>query len=238
VTIGIGRINALTGGIWDGRLHASPQNYIVCPEQPWLDGINVGDGIIRQFVAMPLGMGYAVEAQVTGTEEFGGIQIRVYEPKAGIFPDRAPAEAKPPPGMLFGPAPAPRAEMGLGAGGKIRQKIYPDAYGIETWDPDNYGDLFVHIVNSEQYHAITEMAPPPSPISASTYNDYGLPWFDLYDEAKETLTGSETMRRIRTIRERDAERGEPSESRDESVEIEPSKVKKLHHGKPSSDEQK
>ena len=37
------------------------QNYCVLPKQPWLDGINYGDGYIRQFVAMPLGKGYTVE---------------------------------------------------------------------------------------------------------------------------------------------------------------------------------
>ena len=29
------------------------------------------------------------------------------------------------------------AAMGLGAGGELRQKVYPDPYGVRTWDPDN-----------------------------------------------------------------------------------------------------
>jgi len=33
------------------------------------------------------------------------------------------------------------AEMGLGAGGKIKQEIYPDSYGFDTWDQDNYGQI-------------------------------------------------------------------------------------------------
>jgi hypothetical protein len=36
---------------------------VVCPDQPWLDGINAGDGYIRQFVAMPLGMGYTAKSR-------------------------------------------------------------------------------------------------------------------------------------------------------------------------------
>ena len=40
------------------------QNYLAIPKQPWLDGINAGDGYVRQFVAMPLGKGYTIEAQV------------------------------------------------------------------------------------------------------------------------------------------------------------------------------
>lgn len=41
-------------------------------EQPWLDGIATGTGTIRQFVAMPLGLGYTVEGQLTEEEQFGG----------------------------------------------------------------------------------------------------------------------------------------------------------------------
>ena len=65
VKIAIGKINAISGRAWDEQLHADPQDYIVCPDQPWLDGINAGEGVIRQFVAMPLGLGYTVEAQVS-----------------------------------------------------------------------------------------------------------------------------------------------------------------------------
>jgi hypothetical protein len=39
---------------------------MVSPEQPWLDGFAIEKGVIRQFVAMPLGDGYSVEEQVTG----------------------------------------------------------------------------------------------------------------------------------------------------------------------------
>ena len=59
----IGKVDALTGKRWSERLTKRPQNYLVCPDQPWLDGINAGEGFIRQFVAMPLGMGYTIEGQ-------------------------------------------------------------------------------------------------------------------------------------------------------------------------------
>ena len=35
------------------------------------------------------------------------------------------------------------------------QKIYPDAYGIDTWDLTSYGEVSVHIVNSLQYAELT-----------------------------------------------------------------------------------
>lgn len=55
----------------------SVQDYVVAPDQLWLDGIASGNGNVRQFVAMPLGSGYTVEAQLTGEEIMGGIQIEV-----------------------------------------------------------------------------------------------------------------------------------------------------------------
>ena len=90
VKIAVGKINALTGRRLHQGLNRTRQNYLVCPDQPWLDGINAGKGYIRQFIAMPLGMGYTVEGQITGKEEFGGIQITVFEPKPGRFPDSPP----------------------------------------------------------------------------------------------------------------------------------------------------
>ncbi|KAI4122666.1 MAG: hypothetical protein LQ338_005682 [Usnochroma carphineum] len=57
--------------------HQSIQDYVVAPNQLWLDGIASEQGSVRQFVAMPLGRGYSVEAQVTGQEVTGGIQFLV-----------------------------------------------------------------------------------------------------------------------------------------------------------------
>jgi hypothetical protein len=147
VKIAVGMVNAVSGAAWDERLRADPQDYLVCPDQPWLDGINAGDGYIRQFVSMPLGLGYTVEGQVTGSEEFGGIQLLVYEPKPGRFQDEPPPPDPSPPGMpLSSPLPASGgvAEMGLAVGGRMKQKIYPDQYGLEIWDEKNLSRAFVH----------------------------------------------------------------------------------------------
>nr|WP_213394460.1 hypothetical protein [Yoonia sp.] len=53
--IGAGKINAVSGEKWGDGLSKDPQNYVVLPNQPWLDGFNVEKGKVRQFVAMPLG---------------------------------------------------------------------------------------------------------------------------------------------------------------------------------------
>jgi hypothetical protein len=227
VKIGVGNINAVSGEIWNEKLHDNPQDYVVCPDQPWLDGINVGEGFIRQFVAVPLGLGDTIEAQLTGVEEFGGIQILVYEPKPGKFPDQPPPE----PDMVLetlSMSSPDQYEMGLGAGGKIQQKIYPDEYGIETWDLENYGSIFVYIVNSEKYKEITGFEPPPILITAQTYTEYGLPWFSLYEEEKGDLPVSARLAEVKTIREREAERGIETQEDDLSVNVEESDIKKLY----------
>ena len=231
VKIAIGKINAISGQVWDETLDADPQNYIVCPNQPWLDGINAGQSFIRQFVAMPLGLGYTVEAQVSGAEEFGGIQILVYEPKPGRFPDQPPPENN----LRFGGLPASlssNVEMGVGAGGKMMQKIYPDPYGLDTWDLENYGSIFVHIINSEQYRELTDIKPPPTPITAQAYTQYGLPWFALYDEAQGDVPASERLSKVKTIREEHLEQ-DVVENNNEALDIAESQIEKLHH--PPSD---
>lgn len=53
------------------------QDYVVVPSQPWLDGFAVSPGIVRQFVAMPVGTGYSVEAQLTGQGVAGGLQFEI-----------------------------------------------------------------------------------------------------------------------------------------------------------------
>jgi hypothetical protein len=56
---------------------ASVQDYIVVPDQLWLDGIAVKPGQVRQFVAMRVGTGHSVEAQMTGEETTAGIQFEI-----------------------------------------------------------------------------------------------------------------------------------------------------------------
>ncbi|KAL2752824.1 hypothetical protein ACRALDRAFT_1083413 [Sodiomyces alcalophilus JCM 7366] len=58
----------------------SVQDYVVLPEQPWLDGIVSHNGRVRQFVAQPQGSGFSVEAQVYGEDYAGGIQMEIVPP--------------------------------------------------------------------------------------------------------------------------------------------------------------
>jgi hypothetical protein len=234
VKVAVGKICAITGKPWSEELHDHPQDYVVTPPQPWLDGIAAGKGVIRQFVAMPLGLGYTVEGQVSGEERFGGIQLKVFEPKAGRFPDAPPAWR----GAMFeccapGARPAPAApcrsraagSMGLAAGGRMKQKIYPDPHGIETWDAGCTSRVFVHIVTSELWREITGEQPPASPITAREYAAHGLPWFDLYDEAAPTCEPTPTLAKVKSIEELDAAKSTLPLQDDEPVAVGP--IKKL-----------
>lgn len=120
--VGVGKVCAVSGERWTGRLSRGPQNYVVLPRQPWLDGINSGDGTVRQFVAVPLGLGATVEGQVTGEETTGGVQLQAFPLKPRELERWREAErvraARPRPGA--GPYPsvpgsAPGGFAGYGA---------------------------------------------------------------------------------------------------------------------------
>ncbi len=210
--IGVGNVNAVSGAAWDASLDSDPQDYVVVPDQPWLDGINAGAGFIRQFVAMPLGMGYTVESQVTGTETVGGIQLLAFAPKPGRFTHEPQT-----PDLCCSLDSS--AEMGLGAGGRMRQSIYPDPYGTDTWDQQNTGRVFVHLVNSMMFRDITGQEPPPTPINARSYTQAGLPWFDLYDHDKGDLEASPVLAGVKTVKDIDLGHGFSSQQDDEPVDI-------------------
>ena len=91
------------------------------------------------------------------------------------------------------------APMGIAPGGTIEQKIYPDPYGLDVWDPDNWGRAFVHILNSEQFQAVTGQRPPMTPISAQAYTERGFPWFKLYDEGEGDLAPSGKLGGLKSV---------------------------------------
>jgi hypothetical protein len=116
--------------------------------------------------------------------------------------------------------------MGIGAGGEIRQKIYADPYGVDTWEPASAQRIPVHIVNNAQYYAITGMEPLPTPIDAKAYTESGLPWFDLYDEHQLDIPATESLAQVKTIAKRDAELNEDT-STEASFDISESQIKRL-----------
>ena len=55
---------------------------------------------------------------------------------------------------------AESAPMGLGAGGTMTQKVYPDPYGADTWDTERAARIWIHLVPASLWPDLTgEPAP-------------------------------------------------------------------------------
>jgi len=237
VKVAAGKINAVTGEAWEDGLHRDPQDYLVTPTQPWLDGFCVEEGTIRQFVAMELGTGYSAEEQLTGEAEHGGVQLIAYPMKREVYEEKVarPMDERV---MMESPAHALSVhdegpvmgapDMGLGAGGRMRQEIYDDPYDFDDWDLRHRSRCFVHLTNALVWRAITGDRPPTTPPTAEEYTRAGLPWFDYYAADREALEGSERLRELKSVLEIGQEKGEPALPENESVE--PTNVVELREG--------
>lgn len=215
VRIGAGKICAVTGDRWKSGLrqgiavddegNEEPlQNYVAVPGQPWLDGFNTGDGIVRQFVAEPLGSGMTVEEQLTGSADFGGLQIQVYPLRGELWEEEL--QSRPTFDddhfeCLCCGAP-PDEGLGLAAGGRIHQEIDEDTRDIRDYDVKNSSRVFIHIVNSKRWRDITGLPMPRRPVSAEDYTKAGLPWFDFYSDAK-PLPASSKLAGVKSVGEMD-----------------------------------
>ena len=188
VKVATGEICALTGDASVDHLNRDPQDYVVLPDQPWLDGYCVEKGVIRQFVAMPLGKGYTVEEQLTGAGTHGGLQITAYPMKRERYEQLC--RERPRISLhMFVESPAPEA-MGLAPGGRMKQEIYDDPHSLDVWDQRQGSRCFVSVVNSAQWMALTGEHPPSTPPTAQEYADAGLPWFDYYGGDVAVLAGA------------------------------------------------
>ena len=217
--VGAGQICAVSGERWAATLHHTPQNYVVLPEQPWLDGFRITKDVIRQFVAVPLGKGLTVEQQLTGQESWGGLQLQAFplnvnRQPTGIMEQRLQMQW----GVLVRP-PTPEcrqsvlycrveekveksvcsiAEAGLGAGGRMKQEIQADSYGIEAWDTTLTSRCFVHLCAADDWQQLTGTPPPHKPPTAADYTRAGLPWFD-YEDGKPAVAGSTALINIKSV---------------------------------------
>jgi len=277
--IAAGKINCITGEPWSAELHSDPQDYIVVPLQPWVDGFAVAKGVIRQFVAERLGEGHSVEEQLTGKAEFGGLQIVAYPMKAdryaakleelrqrqrqklrndltelvraidadasrceagleklAAFRSRAEAllnavDTNTPSAMrelqlLYAEYNAarhgnrPHAEsldffdsahfracrprlansptMGMAAGGRMRQEIYADHYGLDAWDQSVSGRCFVTLLPAEAWKSITGEPAPTAAPTAQTYAKANLPWFDYANSNATPLSGGSAFSKLKS----------------------------------------
>ena len=231
VKIATGKINAVTGNQWQDRPIADPQDYLVVPDQPWLDGYCVEKGEIRQFVAMPLGPGYTAEEQITGKAEHGGLQVIAHPMKAAAWEKIRQTRS----GLIAGDVMAKcclimedtKSAMGLAPGGRMKQEIFDDSYGFKVWDLEHGSRCFVHIANSISWRAITTEAPPTMPPTAKDYTKAGLKWFDYYAPDSEAVPGSKILRGIKSVLTLSKDKEQTVLPENEPVDVHDDQVVKL-----------
>ncbi|MCY3776159.1 MAG: hypothetical protein OXH11_09255 [Candidatus Aminicenantes bacterium] len=228
VKVSAGKVDAVTGQPFSNELHRRPQDYVVIPDQPWLDGFCVRKGLIRQFVAMPLGQGYTPEEQFTGAAEHGGLQVVVYPMKASQY-ERLMAERGPDPYEIDAIccSALPYSEMGLAPGGMMRQEVFSDDYGFSVWERDVRSRCFVHLLNSGQYRTVTGYAPPYEPPTAADYTGAGLPWFEYFDADLKALEGAPRLDRLDSVGARRVKAGKPPLDHRENVEPDSTQIERL-----------
>ena len=152
VKIATGKINAVSGEPWTPNLNRDPQDYVVIPEQPWLDGYCVEKGSSgssspcrwpglfgRGAAHGRAGMGRGADPRLS---DEGGSYEKLH------LPLRAYAQ------------PLPDSPMGLAPGGRMKQEVYDDPYGLDAWDQRHFSRCFVTIANSVTWHAIIGERPP------------------------------------------------------------------------------
>jgi hypothetical protein len=217
--VGAGQICAVSGERWTAKLNPATQNYVVLPEQPWLDGFRASGKIIRQFVAVPMGKGLTVEQQLTGQENWGGLQLQAFPLKIDRYPvslmetmlriqwnafvrsatvvsseriayARPDDSARKPVTTI--------TEAGLGAGGRMRQEIVVDEHGVGAWDTSLASRCFVHLCLADDWRRLTGSLPPHPPPTAKDYAAAGLPWFD-YNSNKPAIAGSTPLTDIKSV---------------------------------------
>lgn len=223
VKVATGKINAVTGEEWRDGLNRDPQDYLSVPEQPWLDGYCVEKGVIRQFVAMPLGSGYSAEEQITGEAEYGGLQISAFPMKREAYERLNRARrmsARSATGeVMFCCMDAAGPDMGIAPGGRMRQEIYDDPHSLNDWDLRHASRCFVHIANSLVWSDITGGNPPTVPPTARQYTEAGLPWFDYYNDNGSAVEGSGVLSQIKSVLQMGKEKGDIPLPENESVPV-------------------
>jgi hypothetical protein len=114
--------------------------------------------------------------------------------------------------------------MTLAAGGAIQQNIFSIPH--RQFRKTITIAFNVQILNSASFSAVTGLAPPPTPASASVYADLGLPFYHLYEEPSLVSGGFSGLKSVAQIDDTpdealknlciiDVKTGEPVVDRDE-----------------------
>lgn len=169
VKIGAGKINVISGNAWSDDGTPAQSDIVFVRNQVLLDGFYVDRGLVRQFVAAPLGQGLTVEEQLTGEYEFAGLQLAAYPLRAEIVKllkeerERAIAAARA--AYVDGvremrALPSQEERAGIMPGGYLAQDFQQSRFKPTSWDVDGRVRCFVQPILSSEWQRLTEMVPP------------------------------------------------------------------------------
>jgi hypothetical protein len=101
------------------------------------------------------------------------------------------------------------SEMGIGAGGRMKQQVFEDPYGKDEWSRkvDGTRRCFVHLANSLAWESITGDKPPETPATAAAYERHGLPWFDYYSDDLQAKKGAKKLAGVKTVKDAAKDKG-------------------------------
>lgn len=79
-------------------------------------------------------------------------------------------------------------EMGIAAGGLIKQYIQRDTYPPDSWDTRSTTAFNVQVLNAVVFQRVTGIAAPKCPLDAKAYKALGYPFFDIPEDTS-TIAG-------------------------------------------------
>jgi hypothetical protein len=179
-----------------------------------------------------MGKGYTAAEQLL-PEATSGLQLEAFPLKAEVWFARRLEASLPkscanlivalirelaPPPTFYECCAAPAAEMGLGAGGRMRQQIYEDPWAAGDWDATAPVRVWVHLCDALAWVRITGARPPQEPPTAKEYASYRLPWFDYYRDDIAAIEGSSAFAKLKTVFTLAKKSGDASIPQEETVD--------------------
>ncbi len=181
VKVSYNKINAISGHLTRFGLQREPQNYMVVPNQPWLDGFFCGLGTVKQFIGQR-------GSKEGNNEENIAIHLEVFPMKGEVFDTRFPELLDDTPHLGSEDlidwwnmdAISESVDMGIMPGGVLKQEISQDTFNLTDWEHKNSSRCTVHLASARIWRRVTGKLPGTKPPMVEEYKHAGLPWLDSY----------------------------------------------------------
>ena len=89
--------------------------------------------------------------------------------------------------------------MVIALGGLIKQSVVKDTVHPKGWDRERTTVFNVQILDSDDFHQVTGIAAPQTPITAEAYVEAGLPFFKLYDDKSSVVGKFQSVKSVHAI---------------------------------------